>query len=43
MNKDGPDDSHWTGNSLQLVQSYVKGYKLNALGMAALNEVYIQK
>ena len=33
----------WTGKSLQLVQSYVKGYSLNALGEVALNEVYIQK
>ena len=32
----------WTGKNLQLVQSYVKGYKLNALGQVALNEVYIQ-
>ena len=33
----------WTGNSMQLVQSYVKGYRLNALGQVALNQVYIQK
>ncbi|MGA3094006.1 MAG: peptide ABC transporter substrate-binding protein [Dehalococcoidales bacterium] len=33
----------WTGKNMQLVQSYVKGYSLNALGEVALNEVYIQK
>ncbi|RJO63080.1 MAG: peptide ABC transporter substrate-binding protein [Dehalococcoidia bacterium] len=33
----------WTGKNLQLVQSYVKGYALNALGQVALNHVYIQK
>ncbi len=33
----------WTGKNMQLVQSYVKGYKLNALGQVALNAVYIQK
>jgi oligopeptide transport system substrate-binding protein len=33
----------WTGKNLQLVQSYVKGYNLNALGQVALNQVYIQK
>jgi oligopeptide transport system substrate-binding protein len=33
----------WTGKNLQLVQSYVKGYALNALGQVALNQVYIQK
>ena len=33
----------WTGKNMQLVQSYVKGYSLNALGQAALNQVYIQK
>ena len=33
----------WTGKNLQLVQSYVKGYNLNALGQVALNKVYIQK
>ena len=33
----------WTAKNMQLVQSYVKGYSLNALGEVALNEVYIQK
>lgn len=33
----------WTGKNMQLVQSYVKGYSLNALGEVALNQVYIQK
>lgn len=33
----------WTGKNLQLVQSYVKGYALNALGQVALNEVSIHK
>ncbi len=33
----------WTGENMQLVQSYVKGYSMNALGEVALNEVYIQK
>ena len=33
----------WTGKNMQLVQSYVKGYSLNALGQVALNQVYIQK
>ncbi len=33
----------WTGKNMQLVQSYVKGYILNALGQVALNRVYIQK
>jgi hypothetical protein len=33
----------WTDKNLQLVQSYIKGYSLNALGMVTLSEVYIQK
>ncbi|MCL2707358.1 MAG: peptide ABC transporter substrate-binding protein [Dehalococcoidia bacterium] len=33
----------WTGQNIQLVQSYVKGYRTNALGIVALNEVYIQR
>jgi len=33
----------WTGKNYQLVQSYVKGYSLNALGQVALNKVYIQE
>ncbi len=33
----------WTGKNMQVVQSYVKGYSMNALGEVALNEVYIQK
>jgi oligopeptide transport system substrate-binding protein len=33
----------WNGKTLQLVQSHVKGYALNALGQVALNHVYIQK
>jgi oligopeptide transport system substrate-binding protein len=33
----------WTGKNMQLVQSYVKGYSLNALGQVAINQVYIQK
>ena len=33
----------WTGKNMQLVQSYVKGYSMNALGQVSLNQVYIQK
>jgi oligopeptide transport system substrate-binding protein len=33
----------WTGQNMQLVQSYVRGYYMNALGIVALNEVYIQR
>jgi oligopeptide transport system substrate-binding protein len=33
----------WNSKTMQLIQTYVKGYDLNALGEVALNEVYIQK
>ncbi|MCL1885953.1 MAG: peptide ABC transporter substrate-binding protein [Dehalococcoidia bacterium] len=33
----------WTSQNMYLVQSYVKGYRMNALGIVALNEVYIEK
>ncbi|MCL2281322.1 MAG: peptide ABC transporter substrate-binding protein [Dehalococcoidia bacterium] len=33
----------WTSQNMYLVQSYVKGYHVNALGIVALNEVYIQR
>jgi len=32
----------WTGKNILLVQSYVKGYRMNALGQVALNEVYLE-
>jgi oligopeptide transport system substrate-binding protein len=32
----------WTGENMYLVQSYVKGYSVNALGQVALNRVYIE-
>jgi oligopeptide transport system substrate-binding protein len=32
----------WTGENMYLVQSYVKGYSVNALGQVALNKVYIE-
>ncbi len=32
----------WTGQNMLLVQSYVKGYSMNALGQVALNKVYIE-
>lgn len=33
----------WNDKNMQLIQSYIKGYSMNALGEVALNEVYIQK
>ncbi|MCL2678925.1 MAG: peptide ABC transporter substrate-binding protein [Dehalococcoidia bacterium] len=32
----------WSGANMQLVRDYVKGYRLNAFGMVALNEVYLE-